>query len=273
MTQVPSIPYFTHVERMGTKLSCYDDLTEHEKFSSDRILSRIMQLNRTGQSVDDDARKEFWETVFSDWDTDRSIFAPLEPNRHATETSVLVGHFIRDTRRNTRPPNYRVPGSRHRIYTEIPDNRRQGADVLLQVSINLNTQTYRYRWVDSENRTVPRSAVTLNDMTMDEARARTIVQWDRMEMAVQGNYNVRMAVWYARTQLISHFRQRDDCQRAADKGEECPGCKYQDDAAMPQLKDIRLCGDSFPADSPIWVAYREIQEPIRGTIQYNPLFN
>ncbi|KAF6816967.1 hypothetical protein CSOJ01_02664 [Colletotrichum sojae] len=258
---------------MGTKLSCYDDLTEHEKFSCDRILSRIMQLNRTGQSVDDETRKEFWGIVFCNWNTGQSMVAPIQPSRHAAETSVLVGHFARDTRRNTRPPNYRVPGSRHRIFTEIPDNRRQGADVFLQVSINLDTQTYRYRWVDSENRTVPREAVKLNNMTMDKARSLTIAQWDRMEMRVQGNYNVRMAVWYARTQLISHLKQRDDCESAANKGEECPGCKYQDDAAMPQLKDIRLCGDSFPADSPIGVAYREHQGPIRGTIRYNPAFN
>ncbi|KAF6807553.1 hypothetical protein CPLU01_15785 [Colletotrichum plurivorum] len=80
-------------------------------------------------------------------------------------------------------------------------------------------------------------------------------------------------MWYARTQLISHFKQRDDCERVANKGEECPACKYQDDAAMPQLKDIRLGGDSFPADSSFGVAYKAYQEPIRGTIRYNPAFN
>lgn len=277
MSDVVNIPYHTYpslYSRMGansTKLSCYEELTEHEKFCCDNILARMLQLNRTGKSVDDDTRKEFWESVFSDWHTGMLAYAPFEPDRFAAESSVVVGTFTQDTRRPTRAANYRVPGSRPIVYTEIPDSRRQGAPVSVQVVPKLNTQTFKYRWVDSENRTVPRNVIDLNDLSVAEARARSIAKWDHMEMAVQGNFNVRMAVWYARLQVTKHFKQRPSYQRAVSEGEECPACEYQSDEQMQHFKNIRLCGDFISSNPTLGPAYREFQTHIiRGPTKPHP---
>lgn len=226
-------------------LASYDDLTDHEKGSCDPMLNHLLTLNRTGKTLDDAARKAFWEAVFQRWTTSPSAHNPLPHSRPREDSGTPVAILKQDA-----PMKTKTPGS-----ATIPPDRRQGATVWLQPVPNFVTQQITYKWTDGANRKVPRSATSLlSDLSWTQAKIEAVIKRDHKELDRVGRLNMNAAVYYAREQLLSHLKlDRRDGSRKGHK--RCKACKTRGVSDMQEFQEIRLCEDFIAAYKDLSAGY------------------
>ncbi|KAK5652185.1 hypothetical protein OQA88_10682 [Cercophora sp. LCS_1] len=184
-------------------VSKYGDLQADEKIMADDIINALRIVNNTDERPDEDTRKQFWAQVFkNNWTTAIPALRPPELGpRNGKEFMICVGTLSDDLP----PSRTQVKQHKKTPYSSPPaakPQRRRGGPVFLKPSLNTETGTIVFMWLDGNSSTInPAFTTLLPEYTEATAKAAAVRNFDEKEIERVGKWNVRMAVFWARSKL------------------------------------------------------------------------
>ncbi|CRK20401.1 hypothetical protein BN1723_000254 [Verticillium longisporum] len=231
------------------------DLVEADQTLCDDLIIALDVCNRKEATlnIENQKRAKFWRTVFSnDWTTEMDNIVP-DPWTDLSDAQIglQIGSLTQDCRPSP------VPGSSSLIDSSHSNvARRKGCPVWLRPLTSWNkdeiAQGIRFRFVDIHSQEVPEDLVQLEDgnWNMQLTKAVAALYLDDCSVQRVGQYNVTLAVYWARNRLINLSKTRgsrnaDQRQRGQPLNEVIALTRNLESIGMGHraLKRIRLCSD------------------------------
>ncbi|KAK0727742.1 hypothetical protein B0T26DRAFT_695582 [Lasiosphaeria miniovina] len=171
-------------------------MDDNAKTLAKDLIDLLGRVNKTGQVVDAEVRKRFWDKFCfaGGWDSDCTNNLPGNiPKRRAAEITTLVGTIKAG-----------IPITKKALAKGGPRaNRVPGATVYLKPNINREDENVTFFWCDSAGGAINSKFVHLRPgYSKAHAKTDSVIRWDEAEYQRINNHNIRWVVYWARARLV-----------------------------------------------------------------------
>ncbi len=195
-------PSSQHRSGLNKQLSSASSLSDDQKKCCDDIIIKLGEANGTNELPSSGSRSGLWAKVFANgWNTNC-------PNKHpgtirarrGVESMTMIGTW------RVTLPTPTTPSKRKRSSDSNPD-RVAGAPAFIKPNINWDDFGISFSVCDAKNASANAKYVALNPgWTLQQARAEAMLHWDENECDRVIDYNMKLAVCWARSRLLTSLR-------------------------------------------------------------------
>lgn len=198
----------------------FNDIPEEQRTEVDDFIDILGVVKQTGESVKSPGvRKAFVNRyVFADdWDVTETVGDPqlLIGKRSGRSWNLKCGATKADlpasSSKQAREPTpgfaYFTPSNQRRPHGRVSEARRHTAPIYLKPSVEMDIDWISFLFVDARHARVAARNVELFEeyQSWTEVKQEAMKRWDRAEAKYVGDFNMGLAVYWARKRLKRSF--------------------------------------------------------------------